>query len=74
MENSNIFTYVIAGLTEKGWSPDIVSGKMSMEFPDDTRMRISHECIYQFIYTKEGEKLKLKSFLLRSHKRRKVKT
>lgn len=47
---------------------------LKKDFPDDISMRVSHECIYQFIYSKEGEKLNLKSFLLRSHRRRKAKT
>ena len=74
MENPEIYQYVISGLTEHGWSPDIISGKMKTEYPDDLSMRISHECIYQFIYSKTGEKLNLKSFLLRSHRKRKEKT
>jgi IS30 family transposase len=47
-------------------------------------MHISHECIYQFIYTKlwhelweiwsDGKQYWLKQYLLRSHKRRKKKT
>lgn len=74
MDHPQVRDYVISGLTEKGWSPDIISGKMIQDFPDDTEMRISHECIYQFIYSKAGEALHLKTFLLRSHKRRKEKT
>ena len=74
MENLEVYRYVIFGLTENGWSPDIISGKMKAEYPDDFNMRISHEYIYQFIYSKAGEKLNLKSFLLRSHRKRKEKT
>jgi IS30 family transposase len=44
------------------------------EHPADTGMRISHEHIYQFVYSKAGEKLNLKSYLLRSHRKRKEKT
>lgn len=69
-----MYRYVISGLTENGWSPDIISGKMKAEYPDNLSMRISHECIYQFIYSKAGEKLNLKNFLLRSHRKRKEKT
>lgn len=74
METPEVYAYVIAWLTEKWWSPDIISGMIKAEHSGNTEMRISHECIYQFIYSKEGEKLNLKSFLLRSHRKRKEKT
>ena len=74
MENPQVFTYVITGLTEKWWSPDIISGMIATEFLDDSTMRISHEHIYQFIYSKKGEQMNLKKFLLRSHRKRKAKT
>jgi IS30 family transposase len=47
---------------------------MKVEYPTDLNMRVSHECIYQFIYSKEGEKRNLKRYLLRSHRKRKEKT
>lgn len=74
MKNSKVLSYVISGLTEKGWSPDIISGMIKEEHLNDLSLRVSHECIYQFIYSKAGEKLNLKSYLLRSHRKRKEKT
>lgn len=61
------------------WSPDIIAGNLKLLYPEDSSMHISHECIYQFIYTKKWEELWenwrwLKQYLLRSHKRRKKKT
>jgi IS30 family transposase len=61
------------------WSPDIIAGDLKLLYPTDTTMHISHECIYQFIYTKLWHELWengkwLKQYLLRSHKRRKKKT
>jgi transposase, IS30 family len=32
------------------WSPEQISARIRLEFPDDERMRISHEAIYQGIY------------------------
>ena len=73
LKNPKVFEYVVSGLREKWWSPDIISGTIELDYPDDISMRISHECIYQFIYSKKWEELELKKYLLRSHKRRKKK-
>lgn len=56
---------------------------LKQEYPDDLSMRVSHECIYQFIYSKRGKEegrqqvidginthIALKSFLLRAHRTR----
>jgi len=42
--------YLIEKLTE-GWTPEEVAGRLPMDYPDDRRMRISHEAIYQAIYS-----------------------
>jgi len=34
----------------KAWSPEQISHRLSIEFPDDESMRISHEAIYQALY------------------------
>ncbi len=34
-----------------GWTPEQVAGRLPMDYPDNLRMRISHETIYQAIYT-----------------------
>jgi transposase, IS30 family len=41
--------YVQLKLTE-GWSPEQIAGRLPEDFPDDERMRISHEAIYQSLY------------------------
>ena len=73
LKNNSVREYVIWKLRE-GWSPDIIAGTMRKEYPDNPYFRISHECIYQFIYSKQGEELNLKYCLVRAHKRRKKKT
>ena len=33
-----------------GWSPEQISNRLKVDFPDDQSMRISHEAIYQALY------------------------
>jgi len=48
-----------------GWSPELIAGRLSIEHPDQS---ISHEAIYQWIYTDARH---LISCLVRAHRRRK---
>jgi len=34
----------------QGWSPEQISNRLKIDFPDDESMRISHEAIYQALY------------------------
>ena len=34
----------------QGWSPEQISHRLKLDFPDDDSMRISHEAIYQALY------------------------
>lgn len=34
----------------QGWSPEQISERLKLDFPDDESMRISHEAIYQSLY------------------------
>jgi len=34
----------------KSWSPEQISNRLRVDFPDDASMRISHEAIYQALY------------------------
>jgi len=34
----------------RSWSPEQISGRLALDFPDDESMRVSHEAIYQSLY------------------------
>jgi len=42
----------------KAWSPEQISNRLQVEFPDDESMRISHEAIYQALYVQGRGALK----------------
>jgi IS30 family transposase len=42
----------------QGWSPEQISNRLKVDFPDDESMRISHEAIYQALYVESRGALK----------------
>jgi IS30 family transposase len=40
------------------WSPEQISNRLEIDFPDDGSMRISHEAIYQALYVQSRGALK----------------
>ena len=42
----------------RGWSPEQISLRLQVDFPDDESMRISHEAIYQALYIESRGALK----------------
>jgi len=42
----------------RGWSPEQISHRLRVDFPDDDSMRISHEAIYQALYVESRGALK----------------
>ena len=42
----------------QGWSPEQISHRLRVDFPDDDSMRISHEAIYQALYIESRGALK----------------
>jgi len=63
--------YVYKGLLSD-WTPEQISGKLKLEYPNDPIMSISHESIYRYIYTRPQASLnkKLIQLLVRKKTRR----
>ena len=63
--------YVYKGLLSQ-WTPEQISGKLKLEYPNDPIMSISHESIYRYIYTQPQARLnkKLIKLLVRKKTRR----
>jgi IS30 family transposase len=52
LDHAPLWSYVFDHVTE-GWTPETVAGRLPLAFPEDIKMRISHEAIYQGIYGDE---------------------
>jgi len=62
--------YVYRGLL-KDWSPEQISGRIKLEYPNDSIMSISHEAIYMYIYSHPQGRINRKLIeLLPYHKSR----
>jgi IS30 family transposase len=48
--NRGLYKYVTRKL-KLGWSPEQVSGRLRKDFKENKAMRISHEAIYQYVYS-----------------------
>lgn len=54
----------------KGWTVEEIAGRVSIEFPDDPRMRVSAETLYAWIYDPKQQHRGLAQYLPRGHKKR----
>lgn len=54
MDHAPLRAYVIGAICEQGWTPEQIAGRLPIDHPDEPRMRISHEAIYQAIYGQES--------------------
>lgn len=69
LKNSDVYAYAMEKL-KSGWSPEQIAGRLKRRYPDNSYWHISHEAIYQYIYS-EGNKYKqLWEYLRRKQKRR----
>ena len=52
------------------WEPMCITAMLPLEFPEDERMRVFHETIYQFVYADKQNGGDLHTHLRRRHKQR----
>lgn len=69
MKKAEVKEYVIKKL-KLDWSPEQIAGRIALDFPEDTSMRVSHETIYQYANSREGKELGLIQHLRRGTPRR----
>ena len=67
--NSKLESYVEDKL-RMGWSPEQISGRLKIDYPNNPTMRISHEAIYRYIYAPEQTNERFWEYLPRKQKRR----
>ena len=69
MDSGPLRAWVLDSL-RRGWSPELIEGRLKAQYAGDPSMRISHECLYQWIYAKPQRALDLRQYLARGRKRR----
>src|SRR3989339_123584 len=69
-EKPELLKYVVERL-RLYWSPDQISKRIRLDFPNDKFMRINHESIYQYIWKNKKQDGSLYKYLRFSHIKRK---
>lgn len=67
--NDRLFSAVVSMLMQ-GCTPQLISGRLKVLYPNDHSMRVSHETIYAWIYSKELKHRMFYEYLPRGRKRR----
>jgi transposase, IS30 family len=79
IQTPDLCSYIETKMKEERWSPEQISLRLPIDFPEDSAMRIAPEAIYQEVYrrvhrggngrVKQGE-VDLRPYLARRHTRR----
>jgi IS30 family transposase len=69
MRSDRLVAYVRDRLA-RGWTPEEIAGRLRIEFPADTEMRVSHETLYAWIYAPKNKHLALWRYLSRGLRKR----
>src|SRR5690606_32584241 len=60
----------VIGKIEDDWSPEQISARLLLEYPESAEMRVSHETLYQFIYADKRAGGTLYTHLRQAHRQR----
>ena len=60
----------LCGKLRQGWTPEMISGRARLDFPNTPNMWACPETIYRYIYAKENRHRGLAQYLPRAHKKR----
>lgn len=69
MDSGPLRAWVLDAL-RRGWSPELIEGRLKAQYAGDPSMRISHECLYQWIYARPQRALDLRQYLPRGKRHR----
>jgi len=72
LDDLRLLSYVKQGLKRR-WSPEQISGRICLDHPDDSRMRVSHQTIYQWVRHDKKAGGKWYQWLRQSHRKRRKK-
>ena len=72
LKNNKVFAWIIKRIV-RGWSPEQISGRIKLVFPNDTSMRVCPETIYSFVYSDEFKHRKFWEYFPRGHRKRRHK-
>jgi IS30 family transposase len=69
LEDPALGRYVLEKLSQY-WSPEQISGRLEVDFPDRPAMRISHQALYEWIARQKACGGSWQTYLRQSHRRR----
>lgn len=58
LEENTVLRQRVQTDLNKGWSPEQISGRLKVDYPDDESMQVSHETIYKAILIHPGGEMK----------------
>lgn len=71
MEYDGLVDHVLSRF-RSGWTPEEISGRLPIDFPDNPRMRVSPETLYSWVYSPRMRSRALWQYLPRGHKKRRI--
>jgi len=57
LQKNPVLTNYVTARLQKYWSPEQIAGRLRLDFPNNTRMHISHEAIYRTVYMHKVRKI-----------------